>query len=733
MLKITPILKKLAPVLIILSLVIAFPVAGTKNQTAEPVDNSMEVTGSSSRQTDFTHTVFVEDITAVWCVYCPSASETLKSIYNSGDLDFYFICLITQDENSDPLNTEAQNRADEYKVDSYPTVEFDGGYEEVVGGQSDETNYRAAIESCSQRDVPQLEMSLVANILSDEKIKVKVTINNMESESYSGNLRVHITEIESRYDDYDGNKYPYGFLDYAINSDFNVGSNAVYETETTWDSLTSTDANGNPFGIPDPDNIMVIATVFNSENSFKTRPPFNILHYADQTAASKLTEVSDDVTPPAVKILKPQNGDTVKGSVEIQAQVTDDIGVEKVAYWIDSQTPIEMKKGSGSPDIYTATWDSTSVSDGTVTLYVEGKDQAQNIDMKSISFNVENDVADTTPPIISIQSPQNNAQLSGSVLVQAKVTDNKGLNRVDYKIDNGELISMYLTTSDIYEQTWDTTKISDGTYTLTIRAEDYSGNFITENIFVTVNNGGTPVLDTTPPVLQIMEPTSNEFLQGKVDLRVMVYDVDSGVAKVEWSIGTSEWQALTESGTNEWSGKLSTDLYTDGDYNLKFRAYDKAGNEGTALIDITIVNGFIDVNAPTVKTLVPNKGDIISNIIDITVEAKDDVNIKYVEYKIDSGDWIQMINIRNNVYQSTFDTSRYENGKHIMTIRAVDDSDNTREITLDIEISNSQDDSKPTESGLPGFVGLEAVLALLIIFTVLGTAYGKSKGRRKNK
>ena len=80
-----------AMLLLVISLV---PTSTVVLMQAEDITTEPSVeTGTRSRQ-EFTHTVFAEDMTGTWCPYCPSASETLKDIYNTGDYQFYFVCLI---------------------------------------------------------------------------------------------------------------------------------------------------------------------------------------------------------------------------------------------------------------------------------------------------------------------------------------------------------------------------------------------------------------------------------------------------------------------------------------------------------------------------------------------------------------------------------------------------------------------------------------------------------------
>ena len=82
----------------------------------------------------FTHTVFAEEFTATWCVYCPSAAENLMLIYEDApgepyyDDNFFFVALITD------VNDKADDRMGDFPdVTGYPTVIFDGNDEKVSG------------------------------------------------------------------------------------------------------------------------------------------------------------------------------------------------------------------------------------------------------------------------------------------------------------------------------------------------------------------------------------------------------------------------------------------------------------------------------------------------------------------------------------------------------------------------------------------------------------------------
>lgn len=103
--------------------------------------------------------------------------------------------------------------------------------------------------------------------------------------------------------------------------------------------------------------------------------------------------------------------------------------------------------------------------------------------------------ADTTTPSVSLTAPSSGATVSGSsVAVSANAADNTGVAGVQFKLDGSNLGSE--DTTSPYATTWDTTKATNGSHTLTAVARDAAGNTkMSSSVTVTVNNtvaGCTP-------------------------------------------------------------------------------------------------------------------------------------------------------------------------------------------------------------------------------------------------
>src|SRR5256885_10222404 len=81
---------------------------------------------------------------------------------------------------------------------------------------------------------------------------------------------------------------------------------------------------------------------------------------------------------------------------------------------------------------------------------------------------------DTTPPMVSMTAPAANDSVSGTITVSAAAADNVGVVGVQFKVDSVNLGPE--DTSNTYSISWDTTTVSNGSYTLTAVAPDAAGN-----------------------------------------------------------------------------------------------------------------------------------------------------------------------------------------------------------------------------------------------------------------
>lgn len=256
---------------IIMAFIIIVPVAGATN-----ILSSDEAEAQTQTNTfyDFTHTVIAEYGTMTTCPYCVTAASQLYNIFNSGDLDFYYVSLVW-----DTGNINVRDRLKELGVTGVPDVYFDGGYRNVGSAQTTEQPYRDAITQCGEREVPDIDVDVDVIWKGSGILKITVTVENNDPEEFSGHLRVYIVEKESRWNDNGGNPYHYAALDIPIDRGLAVVSQSqpkplgdTYTFKRTWFGFL------HGFGDITQENTMVIAAVFDKDSD-----------YAVQTAVAEPT------------------------------------------------------------------------------------------------------------------------------------------------------------------------------------------------------------------------------------------------------------------------------------------------------------------------------------------------------------------------------------------------------------------------------------------------------------
>ncbi len=182
---------------------------------------------------------------------------------------------------------------------------------------------------------------------------------------------------------------------------------------------------------------------------------------------------------------------------------------------------------------------------------------------------------DTTPPTTAITAPANGATVSGTTTVTADATDNAGVTKVEFYLDN---VLQATDTASPYSWTWNTTASANGSHALNSKAYDAAGNVGTSaTVTVTVSN----VADTTPPTapanLVAATPTQGNPKR-KINLSWTASTDNVGVS------GYQIWRASAAAGPFSQIATTTTTSYTNGGltsgttYYYYVKAYDAAGN-----------------------------------------------------------------------------------------------------------------------------------------------------------
>lgn len=214
---------------------------------------------------------------------------------------------------------------------------------------------------------------------------------------------------------------------------------------------------------------------------------------AVQLAANGRTS---DTAPPVVTVANPVAGATVKQTVSVDVQATDDFGVAAVDFLVDgvvvgTDTQQELNK----PNVFGFVWDSTKVPDGSHRLMARAKDAAGNLgSAKEVAVTVANNV-DTVKPVVALGNPKSGDSftIGSSVSLSASATDNVGVTNVS--VYAGGALKCSGTPSTACS--WNTTGLAAGTYVVSATAKDAAGNQETISASITLVSN-TVVSDPVP-------------------------------------------------------------------------------------------------------------------------------------------------------------------------------------------------------------------------------------------
>ncbi len=285
-----------------------------------------------------------------------------------------------------------------------------------------------------------------------------------------------------------------------------------------------------------------------------------------------------DTTAPTVSVTVPANNSTVSGTATVTATASDNVGVTKVELYVNGTL-----KATDTTAPYNYAWNTKNVVNGNYTLTAKAYDAAGNVGQSgNITVAVNNTVADTTAPTVSVTAPANNSTVSGTATVTATASDNVGVTKVEFYV-NGALNATDTTAP--YNYAWNTKNVANGNYTLTAKAYDAAGNVgQSGNVVINVNN---PVPDIIAPTVSITAPVNNATVNKTVTITATASD-NVGVTKVEFYLNGSLFATVTKA---PYSFSVVTTSADNGRYTLTAKAYDAAGNVGqSGEIVVTVKN-----------------------------------------------------------------------------------------------------------------------------------------------
>ncbi len=357
--------------------------------------------------------------------------------------------------------------------------------------------------------------------------------------------------------------------------------------------------------------------------------------------------------PPSVSITYPSGGNIEKAIVSIEAEASDDFGVNKVEFYVDNA----LQKTDSSPP-YDYDWDPRPLSSGDYTIKARAYDTINQTNEDSIILTITD-----RRPSVSITSPPEGEIQTKVVTIEVAASDDYGVNKVEFYVNNA---LQKTDTSPPYDYDWDTGPYSWGDYTIKAKAYDTINQTDEDSIILTIP-------EDKPPSVTISSPADGVTVIKTVTINANASD-DNGVKKVEFYVDNS---LSKTDGNAPYTFEWNPDPFTSGFHTIKVLAYDTIDQTDEDSIRLKVDK------PPDVTLTFPASGTDVSGLVKIAATAVDDYGIKEVLF------YVNMIQHRvdtSSPYTFDWNTDTVQSGNYSIDAVATDLMDQTDQDTISLYV-----------------------------------------------
>ena len=373
--------------------------------------------------------------------------------------------------------------------------------------------------------------------------------------------------------------------------------------------------------------------------------------------SSENLQVFIDSEQPVVTFLGISDGETVNGDLLLQgttqnvspiSSLTLDVAGGTQTYVLDDTVnELDTDPISGN-DSTVFRWykslDTTSLSDGSVTVTMTALDAAGNTRTATLTINVDQT---TDVPIVFFDNVDKDGAATdnaffGSASIIGRIVDDDGVDAssVEIRVDSGSWSSVGTISGSGFSVNWEhiLDTVAEGTHTFEIRGADINGVSVASQAVNFLIDNGAPTISITTIQTATQTLTSNfqgSYVNGPFQIAGVTTD-GFGVDHVEIEINSSgTFVGVTEvdrsnDGSVEtvtWEFDVDTASMTDGTISLRARSLDHTGK--TANSDIELL---LDTSNPVVEYILPAAGATVNGTVLVSGTASDANKIDAVYY-----------------------------------------------------------------------------------------------------
>ena len=443
--------------------------------------------------------------------------------------------------------------------------------------------------------------------------------------------------------------------------------------------------------------------------------------YATAPIKNKIDNIDNE--SPNAFILKPFQGQSLEGNIDITVIASDNDSIASVNFFINnrleairpSTSLVTEEDQFGNITSYPAfvyTWNTELVEDGYQSIKVIVYDVNENLTIIAPRDVIINNgvVYDPTPPTGTIVSPPAGLTVNGTIPIIVNASDNISMGEVAFSIDG---VYKETVIYSPYVYFWDTnTATEDSEHIISAIVIDSVGNETPLTpISVFVDN--IVDADVIPPIASIFYPASGQTISGAINIEISTSDNDEVSYVIFFIDGNEIYIDEEHPYIYTWDTELETE---DFEHTIAAASCDYFGN-CTLTSPITVFVDNMDNIDPSGQIINPFPGQILEGNVTIQFSAYDNIGIKNV---IPSINGLPVDTIDSLPYSYIWDTTiETEDSYHVISGIVSDSSDNISYVSpIVVYIDNFTNDINPPSGVISNPVSGQTVNGI-IDFTVL--------------
>jgi hypothetical protein len=303
------------------------------------------------------------------------------------------------------------------------------------------------------------------------------------------------------------------------------------------------------------------------------------------------------------------------------------------------------------------------------------------------------------PPQLSILEPEDFAtfEVGSKITINGTAIDDRGIEELRLRMGSSggsgpfDFDITNTLKDGLWEYTWDTTKLINGTYIIKVIAYDTNENYGVDHIYINlVDPPPPPPADETPPEIEIIKPLNQSIFTIGDEISFSGSATDNiEVSALTLTVASRTINILSSLSDSKWSYSWDSGEQRAGIYKFNILGIDPSGNNMRRYGNFELIEPFIDDEPPRITIIKPSIDEIFGLGETITLEGtvSDNVGVESLMINLDDGQWVDLTSTHEGTsWTYLWSTAGLPIGWHSYTIYATDSTGNSDELKQAIQL-----------------------------------------------